>query len=278
MTVLGILHPGSMGAAVASQARHRGEVLWCSTGRSTASKERAQRYGLTPVHDVGEMTERADIIMSVCPPANALEVAATVAAHSFSGIYVDANAVAPATMASISATMLPAGATIVDGSIIGSPPSDVKTTRLYLSGPPEALTTVARLFTDSAVKVHLLSSDIGRASALKLSYSSYQKASRVLAAVAYALAADWGVEEELLHIAESRTTSYLSETAYVPKVAARAWRWAPEMREAASALAELSLPPDLVEATARVVEQWSEAKDRPMELHEALALLHSPQE
>ncbi|MEU6774190.1 DUF1932 domain-containing protein [Streptomyces sp. NPDC046759] len=41
------------------------------------------------------------------------------------------------------------------------------------------------------------------------------------------------MEAELLDIAQVRTTSYLAETGYFPKVAARTWRWGPEMREAA---------------------------------------------
>ncbi|MET8677329.1 NAD(P)-binding domain-containing protein, partial [Streptomyces sp. NPDC004647] len=125
MTTLGILHPGSMGAAVAAQAKRTGaEVLWCPEGRSEASKERALRYGLTAVRDLSEMSQRCDVILSLCPPANAEEVATTVAAESFSGLYVDGNAISPARIARISAIMLPTGAAVVDGSVIGSPPSE----------------------------------------------------------------------------------------------------------------------------------------------------------
>ncbi|MFD7235064.1 DUF1932 domain-containing protein [Streptomyces syringium] len=275
MTTLGILHPGSMGAAVAAQAKRAGaEVLWCPAGRSEASKERALRYGLTAVSGLSEMSRQCDVILSVCPPANAEEVAAAVAAEPFSGIYVDGNAISPARMARISATMLSTGASVVDGSIIGSPPSESKAPRLYLSGPDGAVAAVAQLFADTAVRPHLLSGGIGKASALKLAYSSYQKASRALAAVAYALAQDHGLEDELLDIAKGRTTSYLAETAYIPKVATRAWRWAPEMREAADALSETSLPTELVEASASVMERWASVGDRPLDLSEALVQLH----
>lgn len=276
MTVLGVLHPGSMGAAVAAQARLRGaEVLWCPTGRSTSTRERAERYGLTPVSDLSEMTERADIILSLCPPAVAEDVARSVAVRSYTRIYVDGNAVSPATMANISAIMLVAGATVVDGSVIGSPPSASKSTRLYLSGPSEALSPVAQLFTDSAVRTHLLPGGIGRSSALKLAYSSYQKASRVLAAVSYALARDYGVEGELLNIAQGRTTSYLAETDYFPKVAARSWRWGPEMQEVAYALEEAGLPPDLAEASAAIMSRWEGLKDSSVDVSKALDQLHT---
>ncbi|WP_420000434.1 DUF1932 domain-containing protein [Streptomyces boninensis] len=268
-----------MGAAVAAQARRQGtEVLWCPAGRSAASKERAEQHGLTAVSDLAAMTERVDVILSICPPANAVEVADAVAGLHFSGIYVDGNAVSPETVARIGDVVSTAGATVVDGAVVGSPPSDSKRARLYLSGPAAALTEVAEIFADSAVHTHLLEGGLGRASALKLSYSSYQKTSRVLVGVAYALATEYGVEDELLDIAQGRTNSYLSETDYVPKTAARAWRWSPELREAASALAAVNLPPDLVEAAARVMGHWATAKDRSMNMREALDLLHDRSE
>ncbi|QKV94034.1 NAD(P)-dependent oxidoreductase [Streptomyces sp. NA02950] len=276
MTTLGVLHPGSMGAAVAAQARRSGaEVLWCPAGRSASSRERAERYGLTPVHALSEMVERADIILSLCPPAAAKDVARNVTACSYTGIYVDGNAVSPATMADISAIVQSSGATAVDGSVIGSPPSDTKSPRLYLSGPADTVPLVVRLFDGSSVQARPLPGGIGQASALKLSYSSYQKASRVLAAVAYALASDHGVEAELLDIAQGRTTSYLTETAYFPKVAARSWRWGPEMKEAAHALEEACLPSNLAEAAAAVMERWSELKDTSPDLALALDELHT---
>lgn len=161
------------------------------------------------------MADRADVILSLCPPAAAEDVARSVATCSYSGTYVDGNAVSPATMARISNIMRPSGATVVEGSVIGSPPSASKSPRLYLSGPSEALPRVAELFAGSAVQARPLDGGIGQASALKLSYSSYPKASRVLAAVAYGLASDFG---------QGCATSYLTETGYFPKVAARSWR------------------------------------------------------
>ncbi|MBZ4322468.1 NAD(P)-dependent oxidoreductase [Streptomyces huiliensis] len=275
MTVSGVLHPGSMGAAVAAQLRHGGsEVLWCPTGRSSATEERALRYGLTAAGSLGELVERAEVIFSICPPAYAEDVAVQVSARSFAGIYVDGNAISPASMARICTILSRTEATVVDGSIIGSPPSASKSTRMYLSGPGKALPAVASLFAGTAVHAHSLAGGIGRASALKLSYSSYQKTSRVLAAVSYALARDYGVEEELLDIAKGRTTSYLTETAYIPKVAARSWRWEPEMDEVAFTLREAGLPADLAEASATIMRRWGDFRDSPLSLPEALEHLH----
>src|SRR5882672_11431529 len=93
---VGVVHPGAMGAAVAFQARsNAAEVLWCPAGRSSATRDRAARAGLGEADNVGDLAGRCDIIISLCPPANATEVARNLAKHSFRGLYVEANAIAP---------------------------------------------------------------------------------------------------------------------------------------------------------------------------------------
>jgi 3-hydroxyisobutyrate dehydrogenase-like beta-hydroxyacid dehydrogenase len=266
-----------MGAAVAKQAAASATVLWCPQGRSAASEARATASGLIAATTLQNLVSQADIILSICPPANAEEVAASVAERSFSGVYVDANAVSPETAHNIAARVERSGAVFVDGSVIGSPPSATKSARLYLAGPAETVRAVASVFEGSRVDSHVLPGGVGSASALKLAYSSYQKASRVLAAVAYALAAEHDVEADLLDVAQGRTSSYLAEPDYFPKVAARAWRWAPEMREVADALAECGLPPELAEAAASVMDRWGGAKDRALGVAEALDQLRVPE-
>ena len=92
--VVGVLHPGEMGAALGAALRAKGEtVLWASTGRSPATAYRASTAGLTDVVTVEELARRSEVILSICPPHAALEVARSVA--GFDGIYVDANAVSP---------------------------------------------------------------------------------------------------------------------------------------------------------------------------------------
>src|SRR4051794_39412152 len=128
MTV-GLLHPGEMGSAVgATLAAHGETVLWASAGRSPATAERARSAGLEDAGSIEELCRRSNVIVSVCPPHAAVEVAGS--AKSFAGIYVDANAVAPATAQSIERLV----ARCVDGGIIGPPPIEQGTTRLYLSG------------------------------------------------------------------------------------------------------------------------------------------------
>lgn len=160
MTVVGLVHPGEMGAAVAAVLRERGEtVLWASAGRSTATAERAAHAGLEDVGDVAELCRRSEIVLSVCPPHAAVDVAREAA--GFAGIYVDANAVSPDTARAVAGLH----AQFVDGGIVGSPPERPGTTRLYLSGGEAE--KIAALFAGTRLEARVISAEPGAASALK---------------------------------------------------------------------------------------------------------------
>src|SRR5919204_3279046 len=100
MTTIGLLHPGEMGSALGAVLRRRGHaVLWASDGRSAETAARARAADLADAGSVAELAQRSDVILSVCPPHAAADVARSVA--GFDGVYVDANAVAPATVREI---------------------------------------------------------------------------------------------------------------------------------------------------------------------------------
>jgi 3-hydroxyisobutyrate dehydrogenase-like beta-hydroxyacid dehydrogenase len=205
----------------------------------------------------------AEIVLSICPPEFAEDVAKQVAENGFTGLYVEANAISPQRCHRIADLLGTAGARVFDGGIIGPPPTDTRTARLYLAGDSEDATRVAVLFADTSLEVVAIDGHFGTASALKMAYASFQKASRALAAVAHALAADHGVTEHLLAEAARSSRSQLAEPEYLPSVAARAWRWAPEMHEIADTLTAADLPPDLAHAAAAVLTRWSAEKGRP---------------
>jgi 3-hydroxyisobutyrate dehydrogenase-like beta-hydroxyacid dehydrogenase len=98
MRTVGLLHPGEMGASIGAAVRRAGvEVLWVSAGRRPATRRRAQAADLTDAGALPALVARSDLVLSVCPPHAAIQVAGAVAALGFGGIYVDANAVAPTT-------------------------------------------------------------------------------------------------------------------------------------------------------------------------------------
>ena len=98
MTTIGILHPGEMGSAVGAAARAGGtRVIWASARRGPATRKRAETDGLDDVGALVRLARESEIILSVCPPANAPDVAREVAALRFGGAFADGNAIAPAT-------------------------------------------------------------------------------------------------------------------------------------------------------------------------------------
>lgn len=257
MTV-GLLHPGAMGAAVGAQAVAAGaRVYWFPVGRGEQSRRRAGRAGLAAAAS-DEVLRECDFVLSVCPPANAEEVAERVAAAGFAGVYVEANAISPERSERIGRRF----GTTVDGGIVGPPPHRPGTTRLYLSGPEEAVDEVAGLFHGTTLETVALDGPVGRASALKLAFASYNKATFVLAAQSHALAAAYGVREELAELAASALPGTpLAEPDRLAGAAAKAWRWEPEFGEMAAALVAAGLRPELIEAAARTLARWRRHRD-----------------
>lgn len=281
---VGVLHPGAMGAMVAAQAVAAGNVVhWLASGRSQATRDRAESAGLHAVPDLAELTRTCDLIISVCPPAAARQVAEEVAATAFSGVYLEANAISPEHVAEIAGlfsevsagsgssmggaggageTSGAGGVTVLDGGIVGPPPRTAGTTTLYTSGDAAAASLVRDVFADSALTVKSLDGPVGSASALKLAFASYNKISYALAAQACALAAGHGVLDDLMEIGgELLAHTPLGQADRLGGAAARAWRWAPEMREIAEACTAVGISPDLALGAAALFEKWDGHKD-----------------
>ena len=111
MTVV-LLHPGAMGSAVGAAVVGRGQaVRWVAEARSEATAGRAAKAGLTRAATLAEALDGADVVLSICPPAVAEDVADQVAGAGFNGLYVDANAISPQKMGRIAGRLGPGSAT-----------------------------------------------------------------------------------------------------------------------------------------------------------------------
>lgn len=254
MTIFGLLHPGEMGAAVGGALHARGgTVLWASAGRSAATVERAREAGFEDVGEVAELCRRSEVVLSICPPHAAVDVAR--AAHGFNGIYVDANAISPQTARAIADIL----GRFVDGGIVGPPPHEPGTTRLYLSG--REAERVAGLFADTNVDARVISGEPGAASALKAAYAGWTKGSAALLLTLHALAQAEGVEDELL--AEWRLSlPELEERLHSAARSAqrKGWRWIGEMEEIARSMSVRDLPAGFHDAAAEVFRRAAEEK------------------
>lgn len=221
-------------------------MRWASEGRSSDTRARAEAAGFEDVGTLSQLADACEVLLSICPPQFALDTARAFA--GFDGVYVDANAIAPATAVEVADIV----ETYVDGGIIGPPPLEPGSTRLYLSGGPAAA-QVAELFAGTALDARVIGEDSSSASALKMAYAAWTKGSAALLlaaheaaqrlGVARELEAEWGMsqprlEERLASAARSRT--------------AKGWRWTPEMREIAATFEAVGLPGGFHEAAAEV--------------------------
>jgi len=256
---IGILHPGEMGAAVGQSLADGGyEVLWLPQGRSPVTTERAGTAGLTGAADLADLVRRADVIMSVCPPHGALEIARQVGGSGFGGLYLDANAIAPATAREVAGIVENGGATYVDGGIIGTPPIAPGFIRLYLSG--DRAGEIRALFEGTGVDVRVVDRAAaaeaglaGAASAVKMAYASWTKGSAALLLAARALARAQGVEDVLLAEWGISQPSLEERSAGAARsAAAKGWRWVAEMEEIAASMAAAGLPAGFHQAAAEI--------------------------
>ena len=190
-------------------------MLWASAGRSAATAERAQ--------------------------------------SGFTGIYVDANAIAPDTARAV-AKLQPQ---FVDGGIVGPPPNRPGTTRLYLSGGEAE--HVAALFADTNVDARVISAEPGAASALKAAYAGWTKGSAALLLTVRELARAEGVEDALLEEWRLSIPELEERLAGAERSARRkGWRWIGEMEEIARSMSAQDLPTGFHEAAAEVFRRTAE--------------------
>jgi 3-hydroxyisobutyrate dehydrogenase-like beta-hydroxyacid dehydrogenase len=196
---IGLLHPGEMGAAVGRCLAGAGhQVLWVPDGRSPSTAARAVAAGLIAVDGgVTALARRADVVVSACPPHAALGLARQVAGSGFGGRYLDANAISPRTAQEVAAIVEAAGASFVDGGIIGTPPVAPGFIRLYLSGTGAGETQA--LFAGTEVDARLVPSP-GTASAMKMAYAAWTKGTAALLLAARALARAEGVAIGRAHV------------------------------------------------------------------------------
>jgi 3-hydroxyisobutyrate dehydrogenase-like beta-hydroxyacid dehydrogenase len=252
VSVVGILHPGEMGAAFGAVLRDAGHrVLWLAAGRSDATRARAGVAGLEDAGSLDALAARCDVVLSICPPHAALEVADTF--PPFNGVFVDANAVAPETARRVDETVTTRGASFVDGGIVGSPPAGtgVAEPRLFLAGGEAG--RVAGLFTGTPVQPRVLSGPVGQASAVKCAFAGWTKGSGALLLAVRAFARAEGVEPALLEEwAESLPELERRSEAARRSAETKGWRWVGEMEEIASALAAHGLPRGFHEGAADI--------------------------
>lgn len=269
-----MLHPGNMGAALGACVD--GEVLWAGDGRSGDTTARAGGAGFVDVGSLQSLVAAADAVIAVCPPSAAVEVAAQVKQLGFDGLYVDVNAVSPASARQMSRLFT----RFVDGGIVGPPPpstraggatppntervreSQPRGTRLYLSG--RQASEVTEWFAESPVDARVVGTEPGQASALKMAYAAWTKGTSALLLSVAALATSEGVIEELLEEWDMSLPELRGRLEQVSAgIGLKAWRFVGEMHEIARTHEDAGLPNGFHLAAADLYARLADLKDQP---------------
>ncbi|HEX6348292.1 MAG TPA: DUF1932 domain-containing protein [Candidatus Dormibacteraeota bacterium] len=251
MTVLAVVATGEMGSALARalvEASHR--VVTSLGGRGPRTAERAAAAGVEDAGSLPAVVAEADVFLSVLPPDRALglaeEVAGILKARPRPLLYVDCNAVSPATSAKVAQAVGDAGARFVDVGIIGLPPRPV----LYASG--EHAGDLVDLAVP-ALDVRDIGGPAGRASALKMCYAAFTKGSTALATELLVAAVRLGVADELrAELAHSAPGLLEIATRSVPRMPPKAYRWIGEMSEIAATFESVGLTPRILQGAGDV--------------------------
>ena len=255
--IVAIVAPGSMGAAVGARLASRGvEVLTCLEGRSAASEQRARAAGLTAVGRPDLV--RADFLLSIVPPGAALGFAQGLVPWLRDAprkpVFVDCNAVSPATMQCIAETVTAASTPCVDAGIVGMPPrAGASGPHVYASGPhAERFAALA----DYGLEIRVLGGPIGVASALKMSYAGITKGITAVATAMLLAATRADVDRALrAELAQSQPALLASLERTVPGMFPKAYRWVAEMREIAGFAAEDGAASEIFRGAAALYER-----------------------
>jgi len=206
------------------------------------------------VSTLDELVVEADIVLSILVPAHAERVAQAVArvisTQSVDTPFVDCNAIAPQTTQRIEKQIVKAGASFIDGSIIGPPPGRGQPPRLYVSG--HGAHALSALDCDE-MTVKVMGDRVGDASSIKMCYAALTKGTATLQVALLTAARALGVDAALTaELAASQETVLRQMRASIPALPANAHRWIGEMEEIAATFDSVGLSPGFHQGAAAV--------------------------
>ncbi|MGO9048547.1 MAG: DUF1932 domain-containing protein [Xanthobacteraceae bacterium] len=261
MTIaVAIVAPGAMGAGIGKRlATHGVRVLTSLAGRSEATAARAREAGMVAASD--EDIAGADFVLSILPPGEALALAQHFApvltASNAKPVYVDCNAINPATVERVAAAIAPTGCPFVDAGIIGAPPEGEDAgPRLYASGAAAARFAVLRHY---GLDVRVLEGSLSAASALKMSYAGITKGTQAIGAAMMLAAMRAGSADALFgELSFSQKAMLAQFKQQLPMMPAKAYRWIAEMQEIAGFVGDDPAARDLYQGAAHFYERMAE--------------------
>jgi L-threonate 2-dehydrogenase len=268
--VVAVIAPGAMGAAVGRRLVDHGiNVLTSLKGRGEATAARASEAGMVDASD--KEVASADFILSILPPGDALSLAErfmpSLEASNAKPVYVDCNAINPATVARVAAAIAPTGCPFVDCGIIGAPPptvapqdrkgkTGVSGPRFYASGKAALHFVTLRQY---GLDVRVLEGPLSTASALKMSYAGITKGTQAIGAAMLLAATRAGSAEALFNeLTFSQKEMLALFKQQLPLMPPKAYRWVAEMQEIAGFVGDDPAARELYQGAAHFFERIAE--------------------
>ena len=230
--IIGLIGLGEMGSEIGRYLIMNDlEVISVYEGRSDVSKKRALNYGIKDAGSVEKLCINSDLIISIIPPDKAIETADLYTSYKNKNdqIYCDLNAISTMTAKKLKLILDEKKIDYVDGAIIGGPPTENYSPRIYLSGK---FSEKLKFLNGKGMELVILKGSDFKASATKMVYASITKGSKALVAGALITAKKNNVYDELMdELKYSDEYFRLVAKNQIPGIKHKAYRWIGEMNE-----------------------------------------------
>ena len=256
-----ILSPGDMGHAIGQLLRENElHVLTCLAGRSNRTRQLSEQAGITDVPSIKELVAQADVLMSVtvseAVPGLCQEISEAVKATGTDLLFAECNAIAPELSREMESVLKSGGARYVGASIIGGPPRNGSSPRLYASGDNVAELLQLR---DFGLDVRDLGDQLGRASGIKMCYAAMTKGTTALHAELLIAAEKLGLTKEVMaEFSNTQPAVVERMEGSMPGMPAKSRRWVSEMEEIEKTFSDLGLTPNIFKGVADVYRMIGE--------------------
>ena len=241
-----IMSPGDMGHSVGNVLGDNGfNVITCLEGRSSRTKELAEKGNFRVVGSMDQLVQEADLILSILVPSRAKnlaeEVSSAMKRSGATSYFVDCNAISPNSARELEAIINSAGGNFIDGGIIGTAPAKGDTPRFYVSGPDSQVVTELN---GKGIIVKSIGNEIGQASGIKMCYAALTKGTNTLQVALLTAAEKMGLTQALREEFEfSQKTQLNAMESGISRLPANAHRWIGEMEEISSTFEDLGVTP-----------------------------------
>jgi 3-hydroxyisobutyrate dehydrogenase-like beta-hydroxyacid dehydrogenase len=233
---------------------------------------------------MNDLVEQSDVLMSVtvseAVPGLCREIADAVKATGTDLLFAECNAIAPELSKDMEGVLKAGGARYVDASIIGGPPRNGSSPRVYASGDNASEFEQLR---DFGLDVRNLGPQLGRASGIKMCYAAMTKGTTALHTELLIAAEKMGLTKELMaEFSGGQQAAVTCMEGWIPSMPAKSRRWVSEMEEVEKTFNDLGLTPDIFKGVSdmyRMIgatplgDENPESRDRDRDLVETIRII-----